>query len=102
MFLTTMKPGSDLHVRDNSDRPVVPQDTARTLQDDPEQSVQFISGGLPDVCVSFPPTHMLTVEDVDVQKVQYHQLYCLSFDTALVCPRTLCDPCVATLTSTVC
>lgn len=101
MFLTTVKPGSDLLVRNNSDCPVVP-DAARTLQDDPEQSVQFISGDLPDLRLSFLPTHWRTDEDVDVQKVQYHQFYCLTFDTALVCPRTLHDPCVATLTSTVC
>jgi len=102
MFLTIMKQGSDLQVRDNSDCLVVPQGTARTLQDYPDQSVQFISCDLPGLCLSFPPTHWLTAEDVDVQKVQYHQFYCLPFGTALARPRTLHDPLVATLISTVC
>lgn len=44
-----MKPESDFQVRDNSDCPAVPQDTAWTLQDSPEQSVQFTSGDPSDL-----------------------------------------------------
>lgn len=101
MFLTAMKPGRDLQVRDCNDCPVVPQVTARTLQDFPARSVWFTSDDHPDLCLSLPPTPWLRDEDVDIQEVQCHQLYCLPFHTALQRPRNLPDPHVATLTSSV-
>lgn len=92
-----------MQVRDCSDCSVVPQVTARTLQDFPAQSVCVTPGNHPDLCLSLslPPTSWLRDEDVDIQKFQCHQLYCLAFDTALERPRNLLDSHVASLTSSV-